>query len=102
MFETKDAERVLVKPDGLQVRVNEAVAKVAKGRIFVRPSGTEDCVRVYAEAATRELADRELFPLIRETLPGLKISLDGAELAQTVSGIVFDHAGKGDKPAKFT
>ncbi|KAL8287416.1 hypothetical protein RQP46_003274 [Phenoliferia psychrophenolica] len=81
MFETKDAERVLVKPDGLQAKVNDAVAKVAKGRSFVRPSGTEDCVRVYAEAATRELAD---------------------QLAQTVSGIVFDHAGKGDKPAKFT
>ena len=29
-----------------------------RGRSFVRPSGTEDCVRVYAEAATKEEADR--------------------------------------------
>jgi phosphoacetylglucosamine mutase len=27
------------------------------GRSFVRPSGTEDVVRVYAEAATQEQAD---------------------------------------------
>ena len=27
------------------------------GRCFVRPSGTEDVVRVYAEAATQPLAD---------------------------------------------
>lgn len=28
------------------------------GRSFVRPSGTEDCVRVYAEAATTHDAER--------------------------------------------
>jgi phosphoacetylglucosamine mutase len=28
------------------------------GRAFVRPSGTEDVVRTYAEAATREQADQ--------------------------------------------
>jgi len=27
------------------------------GRAFVRPSGTEDVVRVYAEAATQQAAD---------------------------------------------
>ena len=27
------------------------------GRAFVRPSGTEDVVRVYAEAVTQEAAD---------------------------------------------
>lgn len=32
--------------------IDEAVAKVDQGRAFVRPSGTEDCVRVYAEAST--------------------------------------------------
>ena len=33
------------------------VGEVENGRSFVRPSGTEDCVRVYAEATTREKAD---------------------------------------------
>lgn len=56
-FSTTDAERKVVKPDGLQTVVDEIVKKFEKGRSFVRPSGTEDCVRVYAEAATRELAD---------------------------------------------
>ena len=32
-------------------------AGVQSGRAFVRPSGTEDVVRVYAEAATQEAAD---------------------------------------------
>ena len=31
---------------------------MAAGRTFVRPSGTEDVVRVFAEAETKELADK--------------------------------------------
>lgn len=53
LFETTDAERRLTKPEGLQAQIDELVAKYPQGRSFVRPSGTEDCVRVYAEAATR-------------------------------------------------
>jgi phosphoacetylglucosamine mutase len=50
IFETTDAERVCVKPEGLQDKINEVVKKYKRGRAFVRPSGTEDVVRVYAEA----------------------------------------------------
>ena len=50
MFVTEDAERKLVKPEGLQAKIDELVAKYKDARSFVRPSGTEDCVRVYAEA----------------------------------------------------
>lgn len=32
-------------------------AKYLKGRSFIRPSGTEDVIRVYAEASTQEAAD---------------------------------------------
>jgi phosphoacetylglucosamine mutase len=56
-FTTTDAERKLVTPHGLQAKVDALVAKFSQGRSFVRPSGTEDCVRVYAEAATKEEAD---------------------------------------------
>lgn len=56
-FTTEDAERKVKTPEGLQVEIDATVAKFAQGRSFVRPSGTEDCVRVYAEAATREQAD---------------------------------------------
>lgn len=34
------------------------VSKYEKGRSFVRPSGTEDVVRIYAEAATKEEVDK--------------------------------------------
>ena len=48
-FVTEDAERRLVRPLGLQAKIDEHVRKTG-GRSFVRPSGTEDVVRVYAEA----------------------------------------------------
>lgn len=63
-FKTEDAERKLVEPRGLQERVDAIVRKFEKGRSFVRPSGTEDCVRVYAEASTRVGADGESFTLV--------------------------------------
>ncbi|BGP26825.1 phosphoacetylglucosamine mutase [Rhodotorula toruloides] len=76
-FTTTDAERKVEKPEGLQAKIDEAVKDVVGGRSFVRPSGTEDCVRVYAEAATRETAD---------------------QLANKVAYIVFDTYGKGQRP----
>lgn len=54
IFTTTDAERVCVTPAGLQGTIDEIVAKYNKGRSFVRPSGTEDVVRVYAEAGTKQ------------------------------------------------
>jgi phosphoacetylglucosamine mutase len=57
LFETTDAERKLTRPAGLQGALEDAVGKVDLGRSFVRPSGTEDCVRVYAEAKTTQAAD---------------------------------------------
>ena len=41
----------------LQAEIDALVAKYKNGRSFVRPSGTEDVVRVYAEASTRSEAD---------------------------------------------
>lgn len=52
---TTDAERKVVTPEGLQAGIDEIVAKYPRGRSFVRPSGTEDIVRVYAEAASKEV-----------------------------------------------
>ncbi|KAJ3072124.1 Phosphoacetylglucosamine Mutase [Podochytrium sp. JEL0797] len=75
------ADTELSHPLGLQSRINEQVAKFNKGRCFVRPSGTEDIVRVYAEAATREETDR---------------------LTYLVCGIVFDsYGGVGERPVTF-
>lgn len=82
IFKTEDAERRLVSPPGLQARIDELVRKYEAGRAFVRPSGTEDVVRVYAEARVRAQAD---------------------ELAYRVAGLVYDETG-GDpatRPAEF-
>ncbi|KAJ3215144.1 Phosphoacetylglucosamine Mutase [Dinochytrium kinnereticum] len=75
------ADTELAAPAGLQEKINQQVAKFTKGRCFVRPSGTEDIVRVYAEAATRD--ETELLTYI-------------------VCGIVFDgYGGVGERPVKF-
>jgi phosphoacetylglucosamine mutase len=81
IFETTKADTQLVQPKGLQARINGIVSDYTNGRSFVRPSGTEDVVRVYAEAATRAECD---------------------QLAYRVAGMVFDHAGgKGTRPTEF-
>ena len=59
LFKTEDAERRLTSPEGLQAKIDELVGKYKDARSFVRPSGTEDCVRVYAECALAS----ELAPL---------------------------------------
>ncbi|KAG9493696.1 phosphoacetylglucosamine mutase [Eleutherodactylus coqui] len=57
VIDTTDAERRTVKPPGLQEKIDELVKSYNLARSFVRPSGTEDVVRVYAEADTQENAD---------------------------------------------
>eukprot|EP00981_Chlorochromonas_danica_P010249 scaffold3058_cov165-Ochromonas_danica.AAC.40 len=47
-------EMRLVAPLSLQEELDNAMKKVPQGRCFVRPSGTEDVVRIYAEAETLE------------------------------------------------
>ncbi|XP_027360690.1 phosphoacetylglucosamine mutase isoform X2 [Abrus precatorius] len=54
---TTNAETVVVSPPGLQEAINDKTAKYPQGRCFVRPSGTEDVVRVYAEASAQEAAN---------------------------------------------
>ncbi|CAG8466966.1 10826_t:CDS:10 [Acaulospora morrowiae] len=81
IFKGTNAERTLIEPVGLQEKIDALVGKYKDGRSFVRPSGTEDVVRVYAEAATREECD---------------------ELAYKVSGLVYDEAGgTGGRPEEF-
>ncbi|KAM3686797.1 hypothetical protein ACJW31_10G029000 [Castanea mollissima] len=54
---TANAETVAVRPPGIQEAINAETAKYPQGRSFIRPSGTEDVIRVYAEASTQEAAD---------------------------------------------
>ena len=52
-------EMFVVSPSALQDELNSAMATIgAMSRCFVRPSGTENVVRVYAEALTKADADR--------------------------------------------
>ncbi|KFQ44009.1 Phosphoacetylglucosamine mutase [Nestor notabilis] len=53
VIDTTDAERRAVTPPGLQEKIDALVKKYKLSRAFVRPSGTEDVVRIYAEADTQ-------------------------------------------------
>ena len=48
---TEDESR-LTYPLELQEEIDAAIAKVDEGKAFVRPSGTEDILRLYCEANT--------------------------------------------------
>ncbi|XP_048391940.1 phosphoacetylglucosamine mutase isoform X1 [Stegostoma tigrinum] len=54
---TVDAGKRVVSPAGLQQNIDSLVKKYSLSRAFVRPSGTEDVVRIYAEADTQSNAD---------------------------------------------
>ncbi|KAK0172580.1 hypothetical protein PV328_005881 [Microctonus aethiopoides] len=58
VIKTTDAARRCLSPPGLQEKIDELVSRYSKGRSFVRPSGTEDVVRVYAEAENSADADK--------------------------------------------
>ena len=80
MVTTEDAERRCVTPSGLQAAVERLAAGAPCGRAFVRPSGTEDVVRVYAECEGG--------------------SEDALRLATAVAAEVFDRAGGvGQRPS---
>ncbi|KAK3923377.1 Phosphoacetylglucosamine mutase [Frankliniella fusca] len=53
-----DAECHISEPEGLQEDFDRLIAMFTDGRAFVRPSGTEDVVRVYAESNTQSSADK--------------------------------------------
>lgn len=53
-FKMIEDESRLTEPAELQADIDEMVSKVSEGKAFVRPSGTEDYVRLYAEASSIE------------------------------------------------
>ena len=57
IIKTTDAERQISSPEGMQEKVDALVSDFSSARCFVRPSGTENCVRVHAECATQREAD---------------------------------------------
>lgn len=70
---TTDADRCIVEPSGLQDEINAIVEQSGPGgRVFARPSGTEDVVRVYAEAPTSEVA-HSLIQQVKELLTKYQI-----------------------------
>jgi phosphoacetylglucosamine mutase len=71
---TTNTESCCLTPMGLQAAIDKQVALYSRGRAFVRASGTEDLMRVYAEADTRANCDRlslDVLKLVHEFAGGL-------------------------------
>lgn len=69
-----DNETQALQPAGLQAQLDQANTAVSQGRSFVRPSGTENVVRIYAEASTRADADAlalQAAKIVHETCQGV-------------------------------
>jgi phosphoacetylglucosamine mutase len=80
----QDADRHLVSPKDVQIFIDDLLKTMQKThngahfRAFVRPSGTEDVLRIYVEAPTDSLAD---------------------SLAVSIARYIYDHhGGIGDRP----
>lgn len=56
IIQTNENETRATRPAELQAALDRAMTDIP-GRCFVRPSGTENVVRVYAEAKTSQDAD---------------------------------------------
>lgn len=59
-------ESRLTQPLELQDTIDRLVATVDEGKSFVRPSGTEDILRIYAEARTVEQMEQLAMEIIKE------------------------------------
>ena len=76
MFKCTNADQQLLEPVFMQPLIDNEVAKYKFGRCFVRPSGTEDIVRVYAEAETVEETNKlakSVAMLVYEKCDGLEL-----------------------------
>lgn len=66
-FKTNEDETRLTEPIIIQSAIDEIVQKYKGSRCFVRPSGTEDIVRIYAESTTESEAV-EIAELIKKAI----------------------------------
>uniref|UniRef100_A0A915BI79 Phosphoacetylglucosamine mutase n=2 Tax=Parascaris univalens TaxID=6257 RepID=A0A915BI79_PARUN len=76
IFKTTFDEMTCLQPMGLQDAIDAIIASNGEGRSFVRPSGTEDIVRVYAEGSSAENA-RELAEKVADAVRAITDNADG-------------------------
>jgi len=81
LLKCNESETQLIEPTALQEQLTALMGDVADGRVFARPSGTENVVRIYAEAASAEEADA--------------LALKAAQAVYELAG------GVGDAPTSF-
>jgi phosphoacetylglucosamine mutase len=58
MIQTNVNETQCIVPSTVQPALDVLMTHYSGGRVFIRPSGTEDVVRIYAEASTQSDADQ--------------------------------------------
>lgn len=64
-IKTNEIATEILEPEGLQREILECAGKDSHVKCIVRPSGTEDIVRVYVEASTQEDANKIAFDVVK-------------------------------------
>jgi phosphoacetylglucosamine mutase len=69
VFVPNEDDTRLIQPVEIQNKIDETVSKYSNslGRCFVRPSGTEDIVRIYAEAVTLQEA-KDIAEIVKQVI----------------------------------
>ena len=68
-FITNEDDSKIIEPKNMQIIIDELSNKYANSKIYVRPTGTEDYLRVYAESETDDNCEKiieELSKLLKE------------------------------------
>jgi len=68
---TNETEMLCVEPKDLQPKIDDLLKQYSHSRAFVRPSGTEDIVRIYAEGTSQTDVDQiieKLSTIVRDSL----------------------------------
>ena len=57
-FITNEDDSKIIEPKNMQIIIDELSNKYANSKIYVRPTGTEDCLRVYVESETDDNCEK--------------------------------------------
>uniref|UniRef100_A0A5S6R505 phosphoacetylglucosamine mutase n=1 Tax=Trichuris muris TaxID=70415 RepID=A0A5S6R505_TRIMR len=72
LLKTADCERRVTHPQGLAENISKLLSLYKNSRAVVRPSGTENVVRVYTEADTQEHANQLAIEIQRATIKAME------------------------------
>ena len=95
-YKTTRDELRLIEPITLQKKIDILCEKVCEGRAFVRPSGTENYIRIYVESHTEENVD-----FLRHELSRCIVNGDGESFEKNGRIFIVEDLSKQDYSIEY-